>query len=68
MNYEVTLVGGTKRTFEDAPEVGMAGELICQRMVEEVDENSTNIFPVSVIFAPHSWRAVEPVASHVKSG
>ena len=46
----------------------MAGELICQRMVEEVDENSTNIFPVSVIFAPNSWRAVEPVAVSVESG
>ena len=67
MKYEVTLVGGNKRTFEDAPEVGMAGELICQRMVEEVHESSTNIFPVSVIFAPNSWRCVEPVADREKS-
>jgi hypothetical protein len=63
MQYEVTLVGGNKRTFEEEPEVGMAGELICQKYVEELGENSTTVFPVSVIFAPHSWRVVEGVAN-----
>jgi len=63
MLYEVTLVDGSKRTFDDEPEVGMAGELICNVDIETVDGLATTIVTEQVIFAPHAWTQVEPVVN-----
>lgn len=62
MLYRVTLNGGGTRTFDSRPEVGMAGELVCQVDMETVDGLSMKVEPEDVIFAHGEWRSVEPVA------
>jgi hypothetical protein len=60
----VTLTDGSKRTFDSVPEVGVAGELMCQVTFEVVEGLATEVVFEDVVFASGVWSQVEPLAEH----
>lgn len=61
MLWNVLLNNGETRTFDMRPEVGDAGELICQIEIEIVEGLSTDLAYEDATFAPGVWREVCPV-------